>query len=305
MDALIAYAVPIFLVSMWLEHLLAERGNHHGLYEKRDALTSIKLGIGAVVVGLPFRLAFLWVLTQLYQFRLFTIEMNALGFVALLFAEDLCYYWSHRVNHEVRLFWAAHVNHHSSEHYHLATALRQSWTQPYLMWIFWLPLPLLGFSPEAILLQQAISLVYQFFIHTQLVGKLGPLEWLFNTPSHHRVHHAVNVRYLDRNHAGIFIIWDRLFGTFQEELESDPPVYGITKNIETFALFQVAFHEWRALLSDVKRAPTLLTKLAYLFAPTGYSHDGSTLTSKQLRERLASLPPQAVKAEANVGSAPA
>src|SRR5207237_1316297 len=133
-----AYAVPVFLLSMLLEHLLAERTDHHGLYEERDALTSIKLGIGAVVVGLPFRLAFLWVLTLLYQHRLFTIEMNAWGFVALLFAEDHSYYWSHRINHEVRLFWAAHVNHHSSEHYHLATALRQSWTQPYLMWIFWL-----------------------------------------------------------------------------------------------------------------------------------------------------------------------
>jgi sterol desaturase/sphingolipid hydroxylase (fatty acid hydroxylase superfamily) len=304
MDALIAYAVPVFLLSILLEHVLAERTGHQGVYEKRDALTSIKLGIGAVVVGLPFRLAFLWVLTQLYQYRLFTIEMDAWGFVALLFAEDLCYYWSHRTNHEVRLFWAAHVNHHSSEHYHLATALRQSWTQPYLMWIFWLPLPLLGFSPVAILTQQAISLVYQFFIHTQLVGKLGPLEWVMNTPSHHRVHHAVNVRYLDRNHAGIFIIWDRLFGTFQEELASDPPVYGITKNIETFALFQVAFHEWRALFRDVKRAPGILAKLGYVFAPPGYSHDGSTLTANQMRAQLAqaSLPPEA---HAKAGSAPA
>ena len=160
----------------------------------------------------------------------------------------------------MRLFWAAHVNHHSSEHYHLATALRQSWTQPYLMWIFWLPLPLLGFSPELILLQQAISLIYQFFIHTQEVRTLGPLEWILNTPSHHRVHHATNVRYLDKNHAGIFIIWDRLFGTFVAEIRSDPPVYGITKNLETFKLRTIAFHEWRALWSDVKRAPTLATE---------------------------------------------
>jgi sterol desaturase/sphingolipid hydroxylase (fatty acid hydroxylase superfamily) len=304
MDALIAYAVPVFLISILLEYLLAEKQGQH-VYERKDALTSIKLGIGAAVVGLPFRLAFLWVLTLLYQYRLFTIEMNLWGFVALLFAEDLCYYWSHRTNHEVRLFWAGHVNHHSSEHYTLATALRQSWTQPYMMWIFWLPLPLLGFPPEAILLQQAISLVYQFFIHTQLVGKLGPLEWVLNTPSHHRVHHAVNVAYLDRNHAGIFILWDRLFGTFQEELESDPPVYGITKNVDSFALFHVAFHEWQALARDVKRAPGVWRKLAYVFAPPGYSHDGTTLTAKQMRAQhaRASLAPHA--ADTSESSAPA
>jgi sterol desaturase/sphingolipid hydroxylase (fatty acid hydroxylase superfamily) len=284
MDALIAYAVPIFVVSMAIEFLIA-RHQQREVYERRDAFTSIAMGIGAVVVGLPFRVGFLWVLTKVYEHRLFTMPSGVLGFVLLLFAEDLCYYWSHRTNHEVRLFWAGHVNHHSSEHYTLATALRQSWTQPYLMWIFWLPLPLLGFSPELILLQQAVSLVYQFFIHTQLVGKLGPLEWIFNTPSHHRVHHATNVRYLDKNHAGIFIIWDRLFGTFAAERDDDAPVYGLTTNVKSFALLHVAFHEWAAIWRDVKSAPGLTTKLKYVFMPPGYSHDGSRLTARQMQQR--------------------
>lgn len=289
MDALIAWATPVFLLSIAFEYWLA-RERFPALHERRDTWISLALGTGAVVVGLPFRFLFLWVLTQLYEVRLFTIEPSVWGYLALLFAEDCCYYWSHRTNHEVRLFWAGHVNHHSSQHYHLATALRQSWTQPYLMWIFWLPLPLLGFSPEMILLQQAISLIYQFFIHTQLVNRLGPLEWIMNTPSHHRVHHAVNVRYLDKNHAGIFIIWDRLFGTFQAEHDDDAPVYGITKNLESFALMHVAFHEWVAIARDVRKAPGLLNKLRYVFAPPGYSHDGSSLTAKQLQAQLREHP---------------
>ena len=290
MDTLILYAAPVFVLSILLE-LAISRRRHHDVYEKRDTWASLAMGIGSVVVGLPFRLGFLWVLGLLYEHRLLTIEPSALGLVALLFAEDLCYYWSHRTNHELRLFWAAHVNHHSSQHYNLATALRQSWTQPFLMWIFWLPLPLLGFSPALILTQQAVSLFYQFFLHTQEVSRLGPLEWLLNTPSHHRVHHAVNLRYLDKNHGGIFIIWDRLFGSFEAERADDPCVYGITKNIETFRPWQIAFHEWRALLRDVRRAPGLSNKLRYLFAPPGFSHDGSSLTSKQLRARVAGPAP--------------
>jgi len=287
MDALIIFAIPVFVVSMLIEWAIARKRHHHDVYERRDTWASIAMGLGSVVVGVPFRLGFLWVLSKLYEHRLFTIPNSAWGFVALLFAEDLCYYWSHRTNHEVRLFWAAHVNHHSSQHYNLATAVRQSWTQPYLMWVFWLPLPLLGFSPALILVQQAISLLYQFFIHTQEVKTLGPLEWVLNTPSHHRVHHAVNLRYLDRNHAGIFIIWDRLFGTFQQERADDPCEYGITTNLRTFHPWHIAFHEWRGLARDVRRAPGLWNKVRYVFAPPGFSHDGSTLTSKQLQARLA------------------
>ncbi|HVZ35154.1 MAG TPA: sterol desaturase family protein [Polyangiaceae bacterium] len=289
MDTLILYALPVFVLSMLLEFAEARRQRRH-VYEARDSFASIAMGLGSMVVGVPFKLGFVWLLALVYEHRLFTVPRGAFGYLALLLCEDLCYYWSHRTNHEVRLFWAAHVNHHSSERYNLATAVRQSWTQPYLMWIFWLPLPLFGFAPELILLQQAVSLIYQFFIHTELVGKLGPLEWLFNTPSHHRVHHAVNVRYLDKNHAGIFIIWDRMFGTFAEERSDDPPRYGITKPIDSFNPLYIAFHEWRALFRDVRRAPRLIDKVRYVFAPPGFSPDGSTLTSKQLQAKLRATP---------------
>jgi sterol desaturase/sphingolipid hydroxylase (fatty acid hydroxylase superfamily) len=290
MDTLILWALPVFALSMLFELWHARRRGARAVYESRDAWASIAMGLGSVVVGIPFKLGFVYLLSVLYEHRLFTIEPTALGYVALFFAEDLCYYWSHRINHEVRLFWAAHVNHHSSTHYNLATAVRQSWTQPYLMWVFWLPLPLLGFAPQLIVLQMAISLIYQFFIHTQEVDKLGPLEWVLNTPSHHRVHHAVNVRYLDKNHAGILILWDRLFGSFVAERADDPPVYGITKNIETFNPLRIASHEWIALFRDVRRAPRLVDKLRYLCSPPGYSPDGSTLTAKQLQSQRREAP---------------
>jgi sterol desaturase/sphingolipid hydroxylase (fatty acid hydroxylase superfamily) len=289
MDTLILWAMPVFALSIALEAWHSYR-KHDGRYEKRDAFASIAMGFGSVAVGLPFKLAFLWLLTVLDEHRLFTIEWSVAGYLALLLAEDCCYYWSHRINHEVRLFWAAHVNHHSSQHYNLSTAVRQSWTQPYLMWLFWLPLPLLGFSPEMIVLQQAISLIYQFFIHTESVGKLGPLEWILNTPSHHRVHHAVNVRYLDANHGGIFILWDRLFGTFVEERADEPPVYGITRNIETYNPLRIAFHEWAAMLRDVRHAPRFIDKLRYMFAPPGYSHDGTRMTARQMQARFQQQP---------------
>lgn len=284
MDVLILFAIPVFVLSMLVEHWLGRRQGL-ALYENKDTRASLSMGLGSAIIGLGFKLLFLWVLTLLYEYRLWTLGTGPLVWFAILFAEDCCYYWSHRMNHEVRMLWAGHVNHHSSERYHLATALRQSWTQPFMMWVFWVPLPLLGFHPAMILTQQAISLIYQFFIHTTLVKKLGPLEWIMNTPSHHRVHHAVNTRYLDRNHAGIFIIWDRLFGTFVEERDDDPPVYGITKNIRTFNPWRIAFHEWAAVVRDARRASGLWNKLRYVFSPPGWSPDGSTLTAAQMRDR--------------------
>ncbi|HEX5657383.1 MAG TPA: sterol desaturase family protein [Polyangiales bacterium] len=289
MDVLILWAIPVFALSIALEAWHSHKRGLHS-FETRDTWASIAMGFGSVAAGLPFKLGFVWVLAKLYEHRLFTIPWSVGGYLALLFAEDLAYYWSHRTNHEVRMFWAAHVSHHSSQKYNLATAVRQSWTQPYLMWIFWLPLPLLGFSPEMILLQQGISLLYQFWIHTETVGKLGFFEWFMNTPSHHRVHHAVNVRYLDANHAGIFILWDRLFGTFVEEREDEPCVYGITKNIDSYNPVRIAFHEWRAMFHDVWSAPTWSAKLKYMFAPPGYSHDGSRQTARQMQARLSQLP---------------
>jgi sterol desaturase/sphingolipid hydroxylase (fatty acid hydroxylase superfamily) len=201
--------------------------------------------------------------------------------VLLFFAEDLCYYAFHRVSHESRFFWAAHVNHHSSTHYNLSTALRQSWTTPLTTLPFWLPLPLLGFAPWMIITEQAISLLYQYWLHTEAIGTMGPFEKLFNTPSHHRVHHGRNAEYLDRNHAGILIIWDKLFGTFVPERA--PVEYGLTKNLESFNPLVIAFHEWRQIAVDVAGARSLGDAWRYVFGPPGWSPDGSRQTSEQMR----------------------
>lgn len=283
---LIHLAIPAFIFLLLVEAgLSAALGR--GYYERQDAFASLAMGIGNVAIALVWKSFELGLHFFLYEHRLF--DLSPLGqwqtWVALFFAEDFCYYWFHRVSHESRFFWAAHINHHSSQQYNLATALRQSWTTAFTGFIFWLPLPLLGFHPLMIVTQRAISLLYQFWIHTEFIGKLGPIEWVFNTPSHHRVHHGSNAQYLDRNHGGILIIWDRLLGTFEPEREK--VVYGLTKNIETFNPVVIAFHEWQALIADVRRPLPWKHRLAYAFRAPGWSHDGSRKTSVQMRaERL-------------------
>jgi sterol desaturase/sphingolipid hydroxylase (fatty acid hydroxylase superfamily) len=275
MSNLVLYAIPAFIVLMVLEGLRTRT------YDKKDTTTSLSMGLGNVFISAFTKLGAIALYAWLYEHRLVSVGTGAAAWVLLLFAEDLCYYAFHRSHHEIRFLWAAHENHHSSTRYNLSTALRQSWTTPLTGPLFWAPLALMGFTPWMIMTAQAWSLLYQFWIHTESVRSLGPLEWIMNTPSHHRVHHGSNLEYLDRNHAGIFIIWDRLFGTF--EPERAPVVYGLTTNITTHNPVKVAFHEFAAIGRDVARAPTLGAKLGYLLRPPGWSHDGSTLTAAQLR----------------------
>lgn len=283
-DPVIAWAVPGFLVLIVLE-LLVRQWENLPAYDGKDALASIAMGIGSAIINLFMKSIAFIVFWKIYERRIFTFPTDAwYSWVALFFLEDLAFYMHHRACHEIRLFWAGHVNHHSSQHYNLAVALRQSWGELTHKYIWWLWLPFIGFHPQMILMQMSISLIYQFWLHTETIKTLGPLEWIFNTPSHHRVHHGSNVRYLDRNHAGILIIWDRLFGTFQPEDEK--VVYGITTNIHTYNPLKIATHEYIALWNDVKRAPGFINKLKYIFMPPGWSHDGSTKTARQLREAL-------------------
>ena len=205
----------------WARHRPQLKG-----YEKRYAVASMTMGLLAVIVTGFTKLLSIPFFLVLYDHRIANLGGAWWSWIVLLFAEDLCYYWFHRVHHEVRLFWGAHVNHHSSRYFNLSTALRQPLLTPLTGPIFWAPLPLLGFPVWMVLLAQSWSLLYQFWIHTEAVDRLGPLEWFMNTPSHHRVHHAKNAGYLDKNHGGIFILWDRLFGTFAPETE--PVVYGLT-----------------------------------------------------------------------------
>jgi sterol desaturase/sphingolipid hydroxylase (fatty acid hydroxylase superfamily) len=282
------FAIPGFILLIILEMLWARR-NAPEKYEPRDTLTSLALGTGSTVAGAMtggiVSVAALW----LYDHRLFEIGWLWWAWPLCFILDDLGYYWFHRSAHRVRWFWAGHVNHHSSQHYNLSTALRQSWTGFLaLSFIFRIPLALIGFHPVMILFCGAINLIYQFWIHTEVIGKLPRwFEYVMNTPSHHRVHHATNPRYLDANYAGTLIIWDRIFGTFTEEVESERIRYGIVKQLGSFNLIWSVFHEWIGIARDLWSAPWG-HKLGYIWRPPGWSHDGSRDTSDAIKARWAS-----------------
>lgn len=264
MTDLIHLAIPAFIGLLLLE-VVADAVMRRDLYELKDSASSLAMGTGNVILGLGAKAMVFGAYSLVHRFAIFRIGHQWWAWVILFFAEDLTYYVFHRTSHECRLFWASHVVHHSSQRYNLGTALRQTWTGSFMSFVFWLWLPLLGFEPIMVLTMQAISLLYQFWIHTELIQSLGPLELVMNTPSHHRVHHATNGRYIDRNHAGVLIVWDRLFGTWEPEDMEDRPVYGLTTNINTYNPFRIAFHEWIDIWRDVRRAATWRGKLNEIF----------------------------------------
>lgn len=202
----------------------------------------------------------------------------------LLFAEDFMFYWMHRIDHFCRFFWAVHVTHHSSEEFNLTVGFRSSVFQPLYRFVYFIPLSLVGFDPLDVMFMYAATQIYGILIHTKTVGKLGFLEWFLSTPSHHRVHHGSNIKYLDKNMGMIFIIWDRVFGTFEKEEEV--VVFGLTENLKTYNPITMVFHEWGAIFNDIKKQITLKEKFMYVFGPPGWSHDGSRKTSKQLQDEL-------------------
>ncbi len=284
-DVLTPVIVPLFVVALVLEASLS-RWRELQLYQGKDFLVSIAMLLFASVVdALPKVAAFMafFVLHDLSPLR-DVVGRQWWAWVVLFFLDDLIYYWFHRSNHEVRLLWAGHVAHHSSQKLNLGTALRQGVMERAHKYLFWLPLPLLGFDPHMIILMIGINLLYQFWVHTELVRRLPwPIELIFNTPSHHRVHHASNVRYLDCNHGGVLIIWDRLFGTFSREEIAEPPIYGLTHNIDTFNPLKVAFGEYANLLNDCRRATRWQDRLRYAFLAPGWNHDGPDERARVLR----------------------
>lgn len=280
MHQILTYAIPVFIVLMVLEHLWTRRLKVRG-YETRDTVASLAMGVGNVIISLTRAGVAAALMLFLYEHRLWTVDSSLGGWALTLLAEDFAYYWFHRASHESRFLWAAHVNHHSSQRYNLSTALRQSWTTPFTTLLFYWPLPLLGFHPAMILTATSLSLIYQFWIHTECIDRLGWFEKFFNTPSHHRVHHGANTEYLDRNHGGILIIWDRLFGTFEPEVA--PVRYGLTKNIDTYHPLRIAFHEWAALLRDMRQARSWRDAASFFFAPPGWRPEDGSMTSRALR----------------------
>lgn len=269
----VAYAVPAFLLLLLAEALWARNTQSKNLrgFTWRDSLASIGMGLGSLVVSGLTKVPEYLLYVAANHLAPFVIPATWWSWLLLIVLDDLCYWAYHASSHKVRFFWASHVNHHSSEHYNLSTALRQSWTKQIVTPWFWLPLALLGFPAWMIMMQQAFSLLYQYWIHTEAIRSLGPLEQVLNTPSHHRVHHASNRRYLDKNHAGIFIVWDRLFGTFEPEDEHEPVVYGLTKNIHSYNLVRIAFHEYVDIWRDLRRARSPREAWMYVFGPPGWS----------------------------------
>jgi sterol desaturase/sphingolipid hydroxylase (fatty acid hydroxylase superfamily) len=266
-ETFVALSIPFFIVSMALEIFLTRR-RPALRYAFADSVTSLSCGIGQQVLEPLLRGAGLAAYFAVYaRARLFTVPAGSiLGWVVLLFGVDLCYYAFHRASHRINLFWASHVVHHQSEEYNLSTALRQSWIEILLAGVFYLPLAALGFSPAAFVTMSTLNTLYQFWIHTRLVGRLpAPLEWLLNTPSHHRVHHGTNPKYIDKNYGGILIVWDRLFGTFTEE--EDEPVYGTVKPLASFNPLWANTHYWLEIAALSKAAPRLADKLWAWVAP--------------------------------------
>jgi len=285
-------AIPAFVLLMLVEIWWVRRRDRRA-YEPRDTLTSLALGLGSTVAGALTGGLALLIAFQVYELRIFDIGWVWWAWPIAFIFDDFAYYWSHRLGHRVRWMWAAHVIHHSSQHYNLSTALRQTWTgffTPGLL--IGLPMFWLGFHPLMVAFCGELNLIYQFWTHTEAVKRLPRwFEAVMNTPSHHRVHHAINPRYLDSNYAGVFIVWDKMFGTFVPERDDVRIQYGIVKQLGSFNLLWAAFHEWVGIARDMWSAPGLRNKLGYLLRPPGWSHDGSRETSDSIKAAWAARQP--------------
>lgn len=284
---LILISTPIYVIIIGLELLLSHL-QHRKSYTWRDTATNVYLMLLNGGIDLGFRIVSMAVLNYFYLHAITSIHSAIFYWLVLFIAEDFIYYWLHRFDHEIRLFWAVHVTHHSSEKYNFTVGFRSSVFQPLYRFIYFIPLPFLGFKPVDILFVYAATQIWGIFVHTEYIRKMGWLEYVMVTPSHHRVHHGSNPKYLDKNMGMFLIIWDKLFGTFQPEIPAEqykPITYGLTKNLENPGPVSIVFHEWAQIWKDMtQKGIGLTTRLHYLFGPPGWSHDGSRQTSEQMRK---------------------
>jgi alkylglycerol monooxygenase len=264
----IVLSIPVFFILIGIE-LVVERFSHRKLYSLPDSITNLSCGITSQLSGLFMRVLAVGVYEVVYaNFALFNFDRSWLYWLALFLFTDLAYYWAHRMSHEINLFWGGHVVHHQSEEYNLSVALRQSSFQIVWTFAFSLPIALLGFHTADFILISALNTLYQFWIHTETIDKMGWLEYVFNTPSHHRVHHGRNPKYVDKNHAGSLIIWDKMFGTFQAEEER--PTYGITKPLNSWNALWANFDHYALMASEMKMIRSWPDKVRYIFAKPGW-----------------------------------
>ncbi len=285
---LILITAPLYIIVIGAEIILSNL-HFKKYYTLKDTLMNMYLCILNGGIDLFFRAVYLVILAELFQFHFIGLAFNPVLYWFLLFiGEDLAFYFEHRVDHFCRIFWAVHVTHHSSEEFNLTTGFRSSVLQPLYRFIYFIPLVLLGFKPLDIVFMYSLTQIYGILVHTQYIRKMPAwFEAVFVSPAHHRVHHASNVRYLDKNLGMVLIIWDKIFGTFQEEVNEDPVKYGLTKPIsQPYHLTNIILHEWKDISRDLHKKIPLSAKIKYLVMPPGWSHDGSTKTAKELRKEL-------------------
>jgi sterol desaturase/sphingolipid hydroxylase (fatty acid hydroxylase superfamily) len=280
---IILHAIPAFVLLIIIEAIYLVK-EHRFTSTKKDLLANAGLGLGFVILSPVTKGINLVVYTLAYQHRICDLPHSIwLAWILCFLADDFTFYWSHRLSHEVRFLWASHQVHHSGEFLSLSAAFRQSWTSNISgAFLFWIWMSLLGFTPAKIMFVKSLTAIYQFWLHTEAINKLPRwFETVFNTPSHHRVHHGSDVEYLDKNHGGITIIWDKLFGTYQEEIHR--PTYGLTKNIGSYNPFVIFLYEWKNIFNDLKKAKTVRECINYLFNAPGWSSNGEGKTAKQLQ----------------------
>ncbi len=283
---LLLFSIPIYAIIIPFE-ILFSNYTHRKVYSWKEVVINIYLNLLNSGVDFLMRLFIGFaILNYFYQFHLIP-HFNPIAYWALLLVgEDFLFWVEHFVDHRVRLFWAVHVTHHSSPEYNLTTGFRSSVFMPVYKYLYFIPLAYLGFQPIDIVFMYSITQIYGILLHTAYVKKLPAwIGYLFVTPSHHRVHHSSNIPYLDQNMGMVFIIWDRLFGTFTEEKDNEVPVFGITKPVETpYHPVFIITHEWKNLFKDLKRDLPFTTKLKYLFFAPGWSHDGKSKTTRELKK---------------------
>jgi len=277
--------VTVAILCIALAEALVLQHRKPGSFDWSEAWLSVADMAGRRLLALlPIGIAtpvFAWVWTH----RLFTIELSSFpAFILLFLGLEFFYYWYHRASHRIRFFWATHAVHHSPNQLSLSTSFRLGWTNKLTgTTMFYTPLVYIGFEPKVVLTALSLNLLYQFWLHTTLIPKLGWLEWILNTPSAHRVHHASNLDYLDANYGGVLIIFDRLFGTYRPERVEEPCIYGLVKPMRTRNVLTMEFSQWAELFRDMRQAPNLRSALALLVKPPGWSPDGKSLTTEALR----------------------
>jgi sterol desaturase/sphingolipid hydroxylase (fatty acid hydroxylase superfamily) len=282
---MLLFSIPFYTILIGTEIVLSN-WKQNKFYSFKATLQNIYLTILNASLDVLLRgLFYVSVLLWCYSHRVLSVENVYVYWFLLFILEDFAFYVEHRVEHYCRIFWAVHVTHHSSEEFNLSTGFRSSVLQPVYRFIYFIPIVLLGFHPLDVVFMYSLTQTYGILVHTRYIQKMPAwFEAIFVSPSHHRVHHASNTRYLDRNMGMCLIIWDKLFGTFQAELAEDPVRYGLVKPINTSNPLKIIFHEWQAIGHDLKKNVPLVTRIKYMFMPPGWSHDGSTKTAGMLRK---------------------